>query len=142
MKKMMLIVAMAIAGQTAAGEKVLVLDQLPRFAGDTVKLKDMSYALYPDRPCELPIVHAKDMRAGHVQYGDGQHKLCWGLTLRRDVVIVDDLGDSEPPYPLEIYRQAELRSAGTAVITKSMNNRKDYEPCPQLGADRWCKKTP
>lgn len=141
MKKILLLGAL-LSGAATAEEKVLLMDQLPHFVGDTVRVVDMSYALYPDRPCELPIVHAKDMRAGYVQYGDGQHKLCWGLTLRRDVVIVDDLGDSEPPYPLDIYRQAELRGSGTAVITKSMDNRNDYEPCPQLGPDRWCRKTP
>lgn len=141
MKNMLLIGAILLSGTAAAGEKVFLMDQLPRFAGDTVLLKDMSYVLYAARPCALPIVHAKDMLGGTVRYGDGEHKLCWGLTLRKYVVIVDDLGESEAPAPLSIYRAAEISGNGSAVIIKSMDNKKDYEPCPQLGPDRWCRKT-
>lgn len=141
MKKVLFVGALLFSDISAAGEQVLVLDQLPRFVGDQVKLMDMSYVLYKERPCKLPIVHAKDMLGGEVRYGDGVHQLCWGLTLRNDVVTVDDLGESSAPAPISVYRSAVVDKSGIATITKSALNRKDYEPCPQLGADRWCPKT-
>lgn len=119
MKKMLLIGTMLLSGAAMAGEKVLLMDQLPRKAGDQVQLSEMSYVLYKERPCALPIVHAKDMRGGTVRYGEGVHKLCWGLTLRNDVVIVDDLGESQQAVPMSVYRPAELHGAGAAVITRS-----------------------
>lgn len=141
MKKVLFIGALLFSGLSVAGEQVLLLDQLPRFAGDQVKLEDMSYVLYKERPCSLPIVHAKDMRGGTVRYGDGLHKLCWGLTLRNEVITVDDLGESSAPAPMSVYRLAVLDNSGGATITKSALNKKNYEPCPQLGPDRWCPKT-
>lgn len=123
------------------GEKALLLDPLPRFAGDTVKMMDMTYILYPDRPCDLPIVHAKDMNGGFVRYGDGPHKLCWGTTLRKTIVIVDDLGESAAPAPVSTYRKAEISQPGTAKIVESLDQKKDYAPCPKsYGPDRWCRK--
>lgn len=119
MKKVMFVGALLFSGLSAAGEPVLLMDQVQRKVGDQVKLADMSYVLYKERPCTLPIVHAKDMRGGTVRYGDGLHKLCWGLTLRNDVVIVDDLGESAPAVPISVYRAAELRGEGLAEITKA-----------------------
>ncbi|MDF3936653.1 hypothetical protein [Pseudomonas citronellolis] len=119
MKKVLLIGALLFSGMSAAGEQVLLMDQAQRKAGDQVNLADMSYVLYKERPCGLPIVHAKDMRGGTVRYGDGIHKLCWGLTLRSDVVVVDDLGESPQAVPMSVYRAAELRGDGSAVITKA-----------------------
>lgn len=119
MKKVLFVGALLFSGISVAGEQVLLMDQSQRKPGDQVKLTDMSYVLYKDRPCALPIVHAKDMRGGTARYGDGLHKLCWGLTLRNDVVIVDDLGESAPAVPMSIYRAAELQGDGLAVITKA-----------------------
>ncbi|MDG9858221.1 hypothetical protein N7403_30605 [Pseudomonas nitroreducens] len=141
MKKVLFVGALLFSDVSAAAEQVLLLDQLPRFVGDQVNLVDMSYVLFKERPCLLPIVHAKDMLGGEVRYGDGVHKLCWGLTLRQEVIIVDDLGDSSPPAPISTYFSAILANNGTARITKSLYNKKNYEPCPQLGPDRWCQKT-
>lgn len=119
MKTMLFVGALLFSGMSAAGEQVLLMDQVQRKAGDQVQLSEVSYVLYKERACGLPIVHAKDMRGGTVRYGDGVHKLCWGLTLRNDVVIVDDLGESAPAVPMSVYRAAELRGEGTAVITKA-----------------------
>lgn len=119
MKKVLFVGALLLSGISAAGEKVLLMDQAQRKAGDQVQLSDMSYVLYKERPCSLPIVHAKDMRGGTVRYGDGLHKLCWGLTLRNDVVIVDDLGESAQAVPMSVYRAAELRGDTSAVITQT-----------------------
>lgn len=139
--KRLLFIGMLLAGSAVAGERVLLMDQLPRFVGDTVQLKDMSYVLYAKRPCALPLIHAKDMLGGRVLYGDGPHKVCWGMTLRNEIVVIDDFGESGQPAPEWVYRVAELNSNGTATIIKSKDNKKDYEPCPNLGPDRWCRKT-
>ena len=141
MRKLVSVGMLLLSCTAVAGERVLLMDQLPRFAGDVVKMQDMTYALYPDRPCDLPLVHAKDMKGGFVRYGDGPHKLCWGTTLRNDVLIVDDLGETAPPVPISGYRVAEISTPGSATIIKSMENKKDYEPCPKsYGPDRWCRK--
>lgn len=117
------------------------MDELPRFAGDSVKMLDMTYVLYPDRPCDLPLVHAKDMNGGFVRYGNGPHKLCWRTTLRKDVLIIDDLGESAAPVPISAYREAEITTPGIATIIRSNNDKKDFVPCPKsFGPDRWCRK--
>lgn len=123
-----------------AGEKVFVMSQLAYFANDTVNLSEMSYILFVDRKCELPIIHAKDMNGGIVRYGNGPHKLCWGVTLSQEVIVVDDMGNTQNQGPLYVYMAGELLGDGSVKIVRSMHNKKDYEPCSKNNDGRWCRK--
>ncbi|MDH0287671.1 hypothetical protein N7414_00980 [Pseudomonas sp. GD04087] len=121
MKKMLLIGAMLLSG-TAAAETVLFEPaDGRRYVGDEFNAREAKQVLYQDRPCQLPIVNAKDM---HEYASPITHpsKACWGRLLGGDVVVVFDDGYTLK-MPESAFVTATVDKTGQARVTKSVYKR-------------------
>ncbi|WP_371355598.1 hypothetical protein ACA087_00810 [Pseudomonas chlororaphis] len=103
--------------------------------GDKFPITKPIEVLYKDRKCDLPLVHAKDMRAylfsdsgsasGNLKRPVLSLKGCWGTHLDGSYVIVRQDG-SQSYAPPNAYVTANLSENGTATVTASPNQGSRY----------------
>lgn len=121
MRKMLLLILLAVSG-TAAAETVL-FDPADgrRYVGDEFDARAAKQVLYQDRPCKLPLVNAKDMHeyASPVTYPS---KACWGRLIGGDIVVVYDNGETMR-LPEAAFVTATVGKSGSARVIKSAYKR-------------------
>lgn len=96
--------------------------------GDKFPITAPQEVLYQERKCELPLVHAKDMRAYSFKSGAGPAlalKGCWGKHLDGSYIVVAQDG-SESVAPPNAYVTADLAKNGAATVTASPNQGSRY----------------
>lgn len=143
MRKLILVVALTFP-VTASAEVVYVqTSKGHQCIGDKFPISVPMEVLYRDRPCKLPIVHAKDMRAYHlsIEGSDLPGKKnpsvsmegCWGNTLDGSYMVIREDG-SQDRMPPNAYVSASLGRDGMATVVKSPNQgtafAKAMEMCP------------
>lgn len=136
MRKLILVVALVLPAIASAEVVYVQTAKGHQCVGDKFPITTPQEVLYGDRQCDLPLVHAKDMRAYSFKSGAGPAlalKGCWGKHLDGSYVVVRQDG-SQNYAPPNAYVTAELSNSGTAIVTKSPNQGTPYakamEMCP------------
>jgi len=128
MRKLILI-GMLIAPAMASAEIVYVQTAKGhQCVGDKFPIAAPQEVLYQDRQCDLPLAHAKDLRAYTFVSGAGPAlalKGCWGKHLDGSYLVVRQDG-SESFAPPNAYVTADLAKSGTATVTASPNQGSRY----------------
>lgn len=132
--KKLIAVGLAIWAGAASAEMLYVqAAKGHQCVGDRFQINAPMEVLYQDRKCDLPLVHAKDMRAYLFRAKDTVMRGCWGKTLDGTYVIVDQNGTVSNSAS-NAYVTAKTVSGSEAVVTVSPNQGTAYakamEMCP------------
>lgn len=143
MKKLFLIGVLMLPAVASAEVVYVQTAKGHQCVGDKFPITAPLEVLYESRQCDLPLAHAKEMRA--YQFADkgshsGQTKRpalavngCWGKRLDGSYVVVRQDG-SQTLAPPNAYVTANLSKDGMATVTASPNQGSRYaqamEMCP------------
>ncbi|MWK54693.1 hypothetical protein GO594_01765 [Pseudomonas otitidis] len=129
----LLIISIVLSASANAEELLVYPAKGHQCAGDIFSVESPIEVLYLERACELPIVHAKNMRNYIFQSGNTRIKGCWGKLLNGNYLLINQDGTQEL-RPANAYSQATTISAKEAKITYSPNQgsawAKAMEMCP------------
>lgn len=127
MRKFLLIGAL-LAPALASAETVYVQTAKGhQCVGDKFQIGAAQEVLYRERACELPLAHAKDLRAYSFKSVAGpalELKGCWGNRLDGSFIVVRQDG-SQSYAPPNAYVSAKLNGS-YAVVTDSPNQGSRY----------------
>lgn len=133
MKKLIAIGLTTLAASASAEVLYVQTAKGHQCVGDRFQINAPMEVLYQDRKCDLPLVHAKDMRAYIFRAKDTLMRGCWGKTLDGTYVIVDQNGTVNNSAS-NAYVTAKTVNNSEAVVTASPNQGTAYakamEMCP------------
>ncbi|MGY2438551.1 hypothetical protein [Pseudomonas sp. SDO52101_S400] len=143
MRKLFLIGALVLPAIANAEVVYVQTAKGHQCVGDRFPITAPLEVLYRDRKCDLPLAHAKDMRAyffsdsGSTSANTKRPALslkgCWGTHLDGSYVIVRQDG-SQSYAPPNAYVTADLAKEGLSTVTASPNQGSRYakamEMCP------------
>ncbi|WP_236209005.1 hypothetical protein [Pseudomonas tohonis] len=126
MRKLLMCLVLASSAATA-GESVMMVGQQPYQVGDLAKPADAAMLMF-DRPCELPLVNAQDMRAAIIHYAKST-KACWGRSITGDILIVDPVGGGQNLGPERFMTIGEIQADSSIRITSVPSGpKRRYQP--------------
>lgn len=143
MRKLILVAALMLPAIASAEVVYVQTGKGHQCVGDKFPITAPMEVLYKDRACKLPIVHAKDMRAYHLEIkgSDLPGKKnpavsmagCWGSTLDGSYIVIREDGSTDK-MPPNAYVSASLGRDEVATVFKSPNQgtafAKAMEMCP------------
>ncbi|MEE3504828.1 hypothetical protein QN399_00875 [Pseudomonas sp. 10C3] len=139
--KRVLAILFVVSAPCALAETILVDPGATHmFVGDKFDARTAQEVLYEARPCKLPIVNAKDMRQYTTTTMAKPMEACWGRTLGGGVTQIFENGMSLQVTE-NAYVAASVDGSGFGVVTKSIYERRNYQPCTEADKNgRMCLK--
>lgn len=141
MRKLILVAALMLPAIASAEVVYVQTAKGHQCVGDKFPITAPLEVLYGDRQCDLPLAHAKDMRAyafsdkgaatGSSKRPALETKGCWGKRLDGSYVVVRQDG-SQNFAPPNAYVTASLDQSGTATVTASPNQGSRYAQAMQM----------